>query len=30
VSEPREGVLEIPSSEEDLSRILDELERRGE
>ena len=30
VSEPRDGVLEIPSSEEDLSRILDELERRGE
>jgi twitching motility protein PilT len=29
-TEPREGVLEIPSADEDLSRILDELERRGE
>ncbi len=28
-SEPRDGVLEIPSSDEDLGRILDELERRG-
>jgi twitching motility protein PilT len=27
---PQEGVLEIQSSDEDLSRILDELERRGE
>jgi twitching motility protein PilT len=29
-SEPPDRVLEIPSSEEDLGRILDELERRGE
>jgi twitching motility protein PilT len=28
--EPRDGVIEIPASEEDLGRILDELERRGE
>ena len=27
---PQDGVLEIPSSDEDLARILDELERRGE
>jgi twitching motility protein PilT len=27
---PRDGVLEIPSSDEDLGRILDELERGGE
>jgi twitching motility protein PilT len=27
---PQDGVLEIHSSDEDLSRILDELERRGE
>jgi twitching motility protein PilT len=26
----RDGVLEIPSSDEDLGRILDELERSGE
>jgi twitching motility protein PilT len=29
-SVPRDGVLEIPSSDEDLGRILDELERGGE
>jgi twitching motility protein PilT len=29
-SAPRDGVLEIPSSDEDLGRILDELERGGE
>ena len=29
-STPRDGVLEIPSSDEDLGRILDELERGGE
>lgn len=29
-AEPAEGVLEIPSSDEDLARIIDELERRGE
>ncbi len=29
-AEPGDGVLEIPSSDEDLSRILDELERRGD
>jgi len=29
-SEPQDGVLEIHSSDEDLSRILSELERRGE
>ena len=27
---PQDGVLEIPSSDEDLGRILDELERSGE
>jgi len=29
-TQPQEGVLEIPSSDEDLFRILSELERRGE